>query len=268
MLRCAVSLVIVALSVAQTDFGSVARAPERGSHAARVVDETTVRLAIIDSLADMPVAGALVGLADGSWHARSDGNGRVRFDGVPIGLRRVRVHAVGYESVDRLLAIRAPIAGDSAATVIDLARIPPLLDPQRTVATKPVHDADGGAFEMRRRMGIGHFFTWEDFNDQLGRTIAEVIAGRVAGVRNHSDTLHSTRATGSCPLDVYVDGQRVTGPFSLREINPFEVEAAEVYTATNIPPQFNTPVAKGPGQAGAGRTGPACGVLVLWLRKF
>jgi hypothetical protein len=233
-------------------------------------DQTTVRFDVLDSLTDGPIEGALVELADGNWHARSDANGLVKFGAVPIGVRRIRVRAIGYEPVDRLLVIRAAAAGDSAATIIDVSPIPPMLDPQRTTATRRQElDADGGAFEMRRKMAIGNFFTWEDFNHQTGRTIADIIAARVASVHSDGSDLHSRREIGGCPLDIYIDGVHVARPFTLKDVDPFDVVAAEVYTPTNIPPQFNTPVTKTlTGIGGHSSGSPSCGVLLVWLRKY
>jgi hypothetical protein len=120
-------------------------------------------------------------------------------------------------------------------------------------------------------MGIGHFLDADEIDAEAWRSsLTENVAEHVPGMRDCTKTVCSTRGrtqgflrtggAGGCPLDVYIDGIHQSGALDLSEIDPGEVSGMEVYTLTEMPPQYKSPTGGNP-------SGYAeCGVLLIWMR--
>jgi hypothetical protein len=230
------------------------------------IDSTVLRLAVDDSSTGEPISGARIELYSLSTIRRSDDLGRAAFRGVAIGYQRIRVSAIGYQPVNRIIAVSRPAAWDSAATVIDLVSTAQLLDTVRTSASRRLSRTtklDAGGFDMRRKMGLGHFIDADLIDAEAWRSsLGDMVAEHTPGIRNNTivGNVYSTRSIGQCFLDVYVDGIHQSGAFKLDDIDPEEFAGIEVYSPTSIPAQFNTPA------NGHSSGSPGCGVLVLWSR--
>lgn len=240
---------------------------------AGAVNQTVLRLAVDDATTGQPVSGARVVLVSQSATRRSDDLGRATFANVAVGYQRVRVTALGYRPVNKLIAVSEVAVGDSSATLIDLEAIAQSLD---TVTTEAMHatstlDLDAGGFDMRRKTGIGHFLDTDQIDREAWRSsLAQMIAEHVAGMRNSGGEIFSVRGptqgilsnprSGGCKLDVYVDGVHQSDKFKLGEVDPGDVAAMEVYTMVETPPQFKA----SPNGYSSGAA--ECGVLALWRR--
>ncbi len=232
---------------------------------------TTLRLAVDDSATGQPLAGARVILLSQSTVRRADDLGRATFANVPVGYQRVRVSAIGYYPVSKIVAVSEGAQGDSSATLIDLEAVPRELDTVTTTAHRTTSTAslDAGGFDMRRKMGIGHFFDTDEIDREAWRSsLAQMVAEHVPGMRDCGNLCSVRMRTqgrfrgggGSCPLDVYLDGIHQSSGFNLTEFDPSDVAAIEVYTMAEAPVQYKAP-------AGGNSSGAAeCGVLLLWLR--
>ncbi len=240
---------------------------------AGAVNQTVLRLAVDDSATGQPVSGASVVLVSQSATRRSDDLGLATFANVPVGYQRVRVTAVGYRPVSRMIAVSEVASGDSSATLIDLQGIAQPLDTVTTSAMRATSTAnlDAGGFDMRRRMGFGHFLDTDQIDREAWRSsLAQMIAEHVPGMRASGSEIFSERGptqgilsnprSGGCKLDVYVDGIHQSDKFKLAELDAGEVAAMEVYTVVEAPPQFKA----SPNGYSSGAA--ECGVLVLWHR--
>ncbi len=243
----------------------------RAQHAPAGVPETVLRLAVDDSATGQPIAGARVILISQSVIRRSDDLGRATFANVPAGYQRVRVTAIGYWPVSKIVAVSVAATGDSSATLIDLDQVPRVLDTMTTSARRatPTVKLDDGGFDMRRKMGIGHFFDTDQIDRDAWRSsLAGMVAEHVPGMRDCGNVCSVRMRTqgrfrgggGTCALDVYVDGLHQSGAFNLSDFDPSDVAAIEVYTMAEAPVQFKA-------SGGGNSSGAAeCGVLLLWLR--
>ena len=225
-----------------------------------------LRLAVDDSVTGQPISDARVELYSLSAVRRSDDRGRAAFRGVTIGYQRIRVSAIGYQPVNRIIAVSAPNAGDSTATLIDLVPTAQMLDTVTTTASRRLSRTtklDAGGFDMRRKMGLGHFIDADLIDAEAWRSsLGDMIAEHTPGVRNDSGrgNVYSTRDVSPCFLDVYVDGIHQSNGFKLDDIDPESFAGIEIYSPTTVPVQFKTMAT----QNSVGS--PGCGVLVLWSR--
>jgi carboxypeptidase family protein len=230
------------------------------------IDSTILRLAVDDSATGQPISGARVELYSLSTVRRSDDLGRATFLGVKIGYQRVRVSAIGYQPVNRIIAVSAASVGDSTATLIDLEPTAQVLDTMTATASRRLSRTtklDAGGFDMRRKMGLGHFLDADLIDAEAWRSsLGDMIAEHTPGIRNDSRRGHvySTRSLAECFLDVYVDGIHQSAAFKLDDLDPESFAGVEIYSATTAPVQFKTMAT----QNSAGS--PGCGVLVLWSR--
>lgn len=232
---------------------------------------TTLRLAVDDSATGQPLGGARVILLSQSTIRRADDLGRATFANVPVGYQRVRVSAIGYYPVSKIIAVSVAAAGDSSATLIDLEAVARDLDTVTTTAHRATSTAslDDGGFDMRRKMGIGHFLDTDQIDrEAMGFTLAQMVQEHVPGMRDCGNvcsvrmrTQGALRGGGGCPLDVYLDGIHQSSGFNLGDFDPSDIAAMEVYTMAEAPVQYKAP-------GGGNSSGAAeCGVLLLWLRN-
>lgn len=202
---------------------------------------------------------------------RADDLGRATFTDVPVGYQRVHITAIGYYPVSELIIVREAAADDSSATLIDLDAVPAVLDTVTTTAARTTSTAklDAGGFDMRRKMGIGHFIDTDQIDREAWRSsLAQMVQEHVAGMRDCGNVCSVRMKTqgllsgkgGACVLDTYVDGIHQSGMFNLADFDPGDIAAMEVYTMAEAPVQYKAP-------GGGNSSGSAeCGVLLLWLR--
>ena len=264
-----------ALAIVFAAFGLSTTAARAQRPSASPIDSTVLRIAVDDLTTGQAIAGARVELYSLSAIRRSDDLGRTIFRGVTVGYQRVRVSAIGYQPVNRIIAVSRAAPRDSTATLIELEPAAQLLDTVTTSASRRLSRTaklDAGAFDMRRKMGVGHFLDADQIDAEAWRfSLGEMIAAHVPGMRDGGANVYTTRPPsegftrnlhpGECDLDVWVDGIHQSAAFRLDEIDPGEVAGMEIYTLTEMPPQFKSP-------SGGNPSGSAeCGALVLWMRR-
>jgi hypothetical protein len=171
------------------------------------------------------------------------------------------VQALGYAPRQQPIDL---IPGDTVAKVVAMVRVQ-AMDTMRVRANAMVRTVLGRnlmAFDERRKVGLGHFLTPEDFAKAEGRNILNFLTSRIPGLRIADlgrRTLVSGRGAISisqsqCPIRVIFDGMPNAGPLNLDSIDPSTIAAAEFYSTASLPMQFdfsgNSP----------------CGTLLLWSR--
>ena len=209
--------------------------------------------------------------------ARTDAQGRFRISGLPPGRTEIVVRAVGFaprRDTVTLAAARA-VERDYIGT-----RVAPELDPGAVRADAGPRSPGLRGFEERRRQGFGRFIDEATLRAQDGRTLGDIVADRIPGLRilriGSSQFAVSTRSLsgpggraiprsrtemGRCYPDVYLDGVPVYGGagggerFDLARWGTRDFAGVEFYAgAASVPVRFN-------------RTSAGCGVLVLWTRE-
>jgi hypothetical protein len=152
--------------------------------------------------------------------------------------------------------------GDTVRVIFSLAPIAQSLD------TAVVREAEVPsallAFEERRMHGPGVFFTREQLARIQPRMLTDVLrrvssiqVRRVSGV--YGENLVATSRGSRCPVSYYLNGTPLSVPVDV-SINHFidaeTVVALEVYTPSEMPPQFNSSM-----------SGARCGLVGIWTRN-
>jgi len=225
---------------------------------------------------ERPVSGAEIAVAYLGLVVRSDSTGAFVIPEIAAGVYQVTVRAVGYEP----FAARVAFAVGEAVERDFLLRASPnvlaQVDVTASVLSRPSPRLLG--FEERRKLGLGRFFTQEAFERAEGRKLADVFSGRLPGVRvvaNRGERYLATASRGNismihtpgdvsskreCYVQVVIDNiiryRSVAGerPFNIDSVDPSTVAAAEYYSVSQTPLQYQA-------------TGSsACGTLLLWTR--
>ena len=246
---------VAVATIAPGNAGELALAPGSAAERQRAA---FIHGVVRDSAGD-PIAGALVRVGEG-YQALSGEDGRFELAVAQPGAVALAVRRIGY----RPRTLR--VAAGPAPAVLEI-----VLDPVAVRIEDVTVLANVGAFEMtsgfseRRRRGTGTFFDRAALERMRPQRLTDVLRS-VGGIQvhtvmtrwGHQTTPSSSRATGGaigCSMDYYVNGHEYT-PTSMgidRDMTPDQIEAIEVYKASEIPPQF------------LGRRS-RCGVVVIWTR--
>lgn len=206
-----------------------------------------------------PVAQARVTIIGTSFSAITARDGAFYVAGVPQGHHRLDVRMVGYAPTVLPMDVRT---GETLYVHATLMALDPL--PLTAVEVNAAIPAPLLGFEERRARGPGTFFTRDALERMRPRLITDVLR-RVPGLQvrpvngAYGDNLLVTSRGGRCPVMFYVNGT----PFPISNdmpINHFiaahEVVALEVYSASEIPPQFNSSMYTA-----------RCGLVGIWTRS-
>ena len=235
----------------------VADPNEPGRIVGRVSDGFSGWLANVEiTVLDQPSAGVI-----------SNRDGRFTVREVEPGLVDVRFARLGYAPRSVTLVVQPGRTVEVAATMF----VEPIeLEPIQVTVRSSFLEQSG--FYARAGRGVGTHFTAFDIERLVPQTLADVLQGRVPGLRIQygayqtvltNDTTPTTgpasssvaRAVSSrsnCPLTVYVDGRREMLEVDLNYWTPQDLEAIEVYTGVDTPAQY---------------AGNLCGVILLWTRR-
>lgn len=233
---------------------------------------------------DKPIPDATIKLVGTDLSVRSDSAGQFTLSGIPAGMQRFEVIAVGYKPLRQSIIVSA-----NETMEVDLMLE---VDAQQLARVK-VDAAAGTAvrqpwfegFEERRKFGIGTFLSTEDMERQDASRWASVVAQRAPGINlityngrasfalsrggasisfnnvTRGDRMDASQgAPKACYPQVIVDdvvryGSRMDEPlFDVTSVEPSTVAAVEYYSVSQIPPRFNR-----------GGNAP-CGVIVIWRK--
>ncbi len=236
---------------------------------------------VLSDPARRPIAGATVSIPQLALSVRTDSAGNFTIPSVPAGFHGVVVRALGFQQV----TARLNFEGDDIVERDFLLRASlNVLSEVEVKGNAPSGNNPRIAeFDERRRLGIGRFLTQADFEKPEGRKLSDVLTSRIAGIRTVSygsrQAIISSRgltsinmmpagdgmdrrmgATARCYVQVIVDdivryrsapGEQL---LNIDTIDPSRIAAAEYYSASQTPAQFNR-----------GGNAP-CGTLVIWSR--
>lgn len=237
-----------------------------GSGSAAIVAVAT------DSTSGTPLAHAIVSLTGVEIRGVTDQAGRVTLGGVPPGTHTLVVRRIGYEVLERVVAVPGADTVRVAAGTLALKAVPFVLD---TVVI--TGELEGGrwlglvGFHERRKMGFGEFITRQEFERYVPSDVTDILRRLTAiGVRPNPNygrpwaggLLDPRRwiigPGDACPALFFLDGASI-GDARYVELDYVlgvnQIEAIEAYNGpAQVPVMFN-------------RTGSQCGVVVLWTRR-
>lgn len=237
---------------------------------------------VLTDVGEKPIANAEVRLSGSTRAARSDSAGRFELSGLPTGMQRFEVRAIGFQPLRQSVVI--PAGRSMEADLLLVA------DAQQLAEVRVGAEAGVGVrkpwlsgFEERRSYGIGSFLTEAELNKQDASRWASAVAQHVPGLQLISyngrasfginrgqisfnnmprgDVMdRSQGAPRSCYVQVIIDdivryASRVDEPlFDVSSIDPGTVAAVEFYSVSQLPARFNR-----------GGNAP-CGTLVIWRK--
>jgi hypothetical protein len=228
-----------------------------GASAARA--QATRRITIDGLVADTslaPLAGAQITLMGTGVQVTTGESGRFRIRDVPLGHYLIVVRRLGYRPTSGIMDLSG---ADTLRVSYTLEPSPPTLPgvviEERSI---PFRLLD---FEMRRRAGLGTFFTEDDLERRHPVLLSDILNGvlgvQVAPRRGGGHVVRARRGGSSasaCSMKVYLDDMPRASGDDLDGIPPRELAGIEIYLGpAEIPPRYNGP-------------GSGCGVMMLWTK--
>jgi len=197
----------------------------------------------------LPLADALVRLADAASAVRTDSSGTFTLVNLPPGTQLLEVRRLGYGVSQVPVQLRN---GQSVSQTVELSRVI-ILDSVRVVAER----AHFGDFEVRAKMGFGRFMRETEIKASGVAdlaSLARMIPGfRVQGTGVEA-RVYSTRrmeyvGSNNCAANVVIDGNQNLEPGL---VNPAEVAGLEFYpTSMGAPSAFKSD----------------CGLILIWTKR-
>lgn len=275
-LLCRASIVVALSALRFSDARAQAvGAPERPTNTA------TLAGTVLTDSTEKPIFNAEIAIAVLQLTVRTDSAGNFTMAGITPGRYTVAVRAVGFAalSMPMTFGTRERVEAD-----LLLRAAPQTLDRVDVTAVKGSGNHPRIAeFDERRKVGLGKFITQDEFDKESNRKLVDILTGKFGGLGSttfgNRRALISNRGLGSvsmlprgdatdaalgaktrCYVQVIVDGilrygSRKGEPLlDIDTIDPAQIAAAEYYTVSQLPAQFNV------------GGGAPCGTLVVWLR--
>ena len=225
-----------------------------------------VRGKVVNQKDDRPVASAAVALVTQAGTVRrmtiTDSEGDYSLSVPGAGIYSLRVDAAGFNTLNGIqFRVRQ---GQNLSFDLRLWELTELAPVVVEAEREPFAPGPLEGFYERQRVGRGHFLTREDLEKQGSSRFTDVLR-LVPGVEivplRSSYTVRMknvARITGDCPPVLWVDNVR-WGSVDLdggpdRELFPSDIEGIEIYTPSQVPPEFTS-------------TDALCGVLVVWTKR-
>ncbi len=232
-----------------------AQAPDR---AARALPVPGIRGLVVDRETGAPIGDAAVtvellgpGVDDeGTLTVLTNADGRFTLANMPSGHFGLRVQRLGYQTVrdsvthERALGLRVSV---------EMAQEALELEPLLVITRARSRALQANGFYDRRRRGLGYHITRDEAALANAFRVSDAFRG-MAGIQVSPGARMGQRGiirlrTG-CMADVYLDGTRTVTPFPVDDLlAPADIEAVEVYRASEVPAQFGF---------------SNCGVVLIW----
>ncbi|HEX8431475.1 MAG TPA: carboxypeptidase regulatory-like domain-containing protein, partial [Longimicrobium sp.] len=205
-----------------------------------------------------PLAGASVSVVDGA-PTRTNERGEWTLEDAPSGTRILEVRAPGYHPVRRVVNV---MDGERPVRVT-MSQVAAMMDTIRAVVRSRANRSLGGFDERRRSRGVGRFLSAEDIEKRRVIVTSELF-DMIPGLQRERNAEEGDRFTmrsvfsgaDRCVPAVFMNGHRMEG-LSASEVDmlvsPKEIAAMEVYTESQSPPQFQSPMG-------------GCGSIVVWTK--
>jgi hypothetical protein len=213
---------------------------------------------IIAAIGGKPVPGAQVSIVGGPRVATNE-QGQFILTDAPMGTRMLEVRALGYYPDRRRVDV---VTGAQPVRVV-LSTFRAMLDTVR-IRARRLADVHDSGFEQRKRSGMGKYLTSDDIAKR-GAAFTSGVLRTIAGLRvTRTETGEAIQMRGIfqdadwCTPEFYVDGRYMftyDGEDLDAALLPKDIAAIEVYTESNVPPQFTH-----------GLAGNGCGSIVIWTK--
>ncbi len=230
---------------------------------------------------ERPLAGAEVAFPTLGRSAHTDSAGNFRIDRLPAGTHALTIRLIGYGQITTALTFGLT---ERLERDFLLTPRPVKLATVEVDAPPPSRNGRLAEFELRKKVGIGHFLTQELFDRNTGEHFGDLLTQNMPGIRLSNIGVNRFAAASSrgqnsflkapsgdefdrrvgarpdCYVQVIIDGivRYRSAPdvklFDINSVAPDQIAAVEYYSAAETPSQFNM-------------TGSACGTLVIWLRS-
>ncbi len=214
---------------------------------------------VLDMASGEPISAAMVrfdrsGLeGEPIWSGQTDGTGRFRTNGLPLGEYEVTIEALSFRTFSDLVELEEEGAVDLR---VDMVGVDFQLNPVIATGRRESRLERSGFYERRQFGGTGFFMDREEIEEIDPFRLADVFRGIpgatvISGIGLQGDGI---RLRGNCRPVVVLNGVTLAyGADVIDEvISAGEVEGIEVYHGTSAPIQY------------VGMT--TCGVVMLWSR--
>ena len=212
----------------------------------------------MDVKSNDPLKDVVVMIVDTSDVIRSmhmtDSSGVFIITGIKQKLFKVRTYRYGY--VSTTTGPYDLTKHDTLSMIVRLEAVPIALSGEVVVsATRTIPYLDKVHFYERKKMGMGHYITYNDFKDRGLTNVYEIfrsIPGLIVAQRNGVYFIRYLASSIGAP-SIYVDGMLMPNESNvLFWLNPKDVLAVEEYTDSEAPLRY---------KVGSG------GVILLWTRN-
>lgn len=208
---------------------------------------------VVTAVRGQPLAGALVGIADGP-ETRASASGEWSLADLPLGTRLLEVRALGYYPERRAVDVTAA----SAPVRVALSTLRAVLDTVRVTASRL--DRSMAGFQQRSRTGPGRYLTAADISARHP-LVASHLFRMIPGLRLQTEGADSRLLMrgpfGECTPSFVLNGQPIehlTAADIDDWVTPSEIAGIEVHDAATVPPQFQAPLR-------------GCGAVVVWTKQ-
>lgn len=220
--------------------------------------------AVVTLGTDAPIRNATIDV-DGRT-ARSDSAGRFRIGDIAAGVHRIRVRAVGFDSLSTTLTFAVAETVDVDLVMNRVATKLRAVDVKASPSEYAIKLAD---FEERRRVGAGRYLTADVFAKNTGRDVSEVLRSLIPGISTIGTGTKQVlvgRRGGSwnCPVQVILNGMTMYNgspyqeKFDINSLYVDNVIGVEYYTVATTPLRYNA--TSGP------QGGTSCGTVIIWTK--
>jgi hypothetical protein len=212
---------------------------------------------VIASTGSKPLSGAQVSIVGGP-HVSTNENGEFAFTDAPMGTRMLEIRSLGFYPDRR----RVDIVTGAPPVKVALTTFKAMLDTVR-IRARRLADVHDSGFEERKRSGMGKYLTSDDI-ERRGAAFASGVLRTIPGVQVFATDTGSSIVMRSifqgqdyCTPEFYIDG-RYMFTYDAEDLDasllPKDIAAIEVYTESNVPPQFSHGMGNG------------CGAIVIWTK--
>ncbi len=211
---------------------------------------------LTDHESGMPIQGAIVRLVSGvgrAEHVRTrltNQDGRFFFSKLPGGTYSLQAGGMGYRDLSDSLSIPS---GKRLELRLQLSSSPIQLQPVLVVVkSRAQRRGPVPGLEARERRGLGTIITREKISEENPFVVSDLFR-TVPGVRvvPDRDLGYDLELRGGCKPAIWVDGTRTSADDIDLVLHPADLQAVEIYQASEIPVRFAT---------------NRCGVVLFWTR--
>lgn len=220
-------------------------------------ETATLHMRVVDGRTGASLPGAVVRVEGMGTSGVTGPDGVARLRGIGPGTRTVRVALLGY---GEQLAVVEFTPGAVVEGEAELVVQPVQLRSIQATAQREMARLQRNGYYERKRVGGGTFIERAQIDSMRITRVTDAVAG-VRGTIPHnfgsSGFYFQQVRFGSrrCVVPIFVDGQ-ITHPVDFSRLRADQVEAIEVYSLNEAPPQFNDPR----------NDGNRCGAIVIWTR--